>query len=73
MANYKRLFLTGHNYYITIVTHQRKPILIDNIKILRESFQESMHHYHYSNGIMNIPLEMRKIIYDVLNMFEIIQ
>ena len=39
MANYKRLFLNGYSYYITIVTHQRNPILIENIGLLRESFK----------------------------------
>jgi len=39
MANYKRIFLDGYCYYITIVTHQRNPILIQNIGLLRESFR----------------------------------
>ena len=41
MADYKRLFLEGHSYYITIVTHKRMAILVDNIEALRESFVES--------------------------------
>jgi putative transposase len=39
MANYKRLFLNGYSYYITMVTHERNPILIQNITLLRESFR----------------------------------
>ena len=39
MANYKRLFLNGYSYYITIVTYERNPILIENIELLRESFR----------------------------------
>ena len=63
MANYKRLFLTGHSYYFTIVTHQREAILINNIKILRESFQESMHHYHYSiDSIVILPDHIHMIM-----------
>ncbi len=39
MANYKRIFLDGYSYYITIVTYDRNPILIKNITLLRESFK----------------------------------
>ena len=38
MANYKRIFLDGYSYYITMVTYNRNPILIENITLLRESF-----------------------------------
>ncbi len=37
--NYKRLFLKNYPYFITVVTHQRNPILIENIDLLRESFK----------------------------------
>ena len=39
MANYKRIFLDGYSYYITIVTYERNPILLHNIPLLRESFK----------------------------------
>ena len=29
---YRRIFLDGYSYYITMVTHQRNPILIENIE-----------------------------------------
>jgi len=32
MANYKRLFLSGYSYFITIVTHQRNYTPIDYVK-----------------------------------------
>ena len=48
MANYKRIFLDGYSYYLTIVTHQRNPILIDNIELLRESFKVSKKKYIYT-------------------------
>ena len=35
---YKRLYVEGHDYFITVVTYERNPILIDNIELLRESF-----------------------------------
>jgi len=39
MSNYKRIFLDGYSYYITIVTYARNPILLYNISLLRESFR----------------------------------
>ena len=36
---YKRLFLDGYDYFITVVTYERNPILIENISLLRESFK----------------------------------
>ena len=47
MANYKRLFLDGCSYFLTVVTHRRNPILVDNIDILRDSFRESKRFYSY--------------------------
>lgn len=45
MAKYKRVFINGYCYFLTIVTHQRTPLLIDNIKLLRESFKFSKAKY----------------------------
>jgi len=47
MANYKRIFLDGHHYFITVVTHQRNPILLENIALLRESFRKSKSKFLY--------------------------
>ena len=47
MPNYKRVFLDGFSYFLTVVTHQRNPILIDNIELLRESFRVSRSKYNY--------------------------
>jgi len=56
MANYKRIFLDGYSYYLTIVTHQRNPILIENIELLRESFRVSKKKYDYSiDAIVVLP------------------
>ena len=56
MANYKRIFLDGYSYYLTVVTHQRNPILIDNIELLRESFRVSKRKYQYKiEGIVILP------------------
>lgn len=63
MANYKRVFLEGHSYYITIVTHRRNPILIDNIERLRESFRESKRFFNYTiDAIVVLPDHIHMII-----------
>ncbi len=63
MANYKRIFLDGHSYYITIVTHQRNSILLKNIDLLRESFQLSKQKYNYSiEHIVIMPDHLHMII-----------
>ena len=63
MANYKRLFLDGYSYYFTIVTHLRKPILVDNVELLRESFRESKRYFYYNiDAIVVLPDHMHMII-----------
>ncbi len=63
MANYKRLFIAGYSYYITIVTHRREALLIENIDILRESFKESKKYYKYQiNSIIILPDHLHMII-----------
>lgn len=47
MPNYKRLFIDNSYVFLTIVTHQRKPILIDNIKILRQGFSNTKKIYDF--------------------------
>ena len=63
MANYKRIFLNGYSYFITVVTHQRNPILIDNIELLRKAFKESKTKYDYQiNAIVILPDHFHMII-----------
>ena len=63
MANYKRIFLDGYSYYFTIVTHQRNPILIENIELLRESFRVSKREYSYKiDTIVVLPDHIHLII-----------
>lgn len=63
MANYKRIFLDGYSYYLTIVTHQRNPILIDNIELLRESFKVSKKKYDYViDAIVVLPDHIHMVI-----------
>ncbi len=63
MANYKRVFVEGYSYFITIITHQRNPILIENIALLRESFRVSKSKYSYKiEGIVILPEHFHMII-----------
>jgi putative transposase len=63
MADYKRLFLDGYSYYLTMVTHKRMPLLIENIEALRESFRESKKYYRYSiDAIVILPDHLHMII-----------
>jgi putative transposase len=63
MAQYRRFFLSGYSYYLTIVTHKRNPILIDNIELLRESFRESKRYFRYSiDAIVVLPDHIHMII-----------
>jgi len=63
MANYKRIFEDGYSYYLTIVTHHRNPILIENITLLRESFRVSKIQFKYKiNEIVVLPDHLHMII-----------
>lgn len=63
MANYKRLFLDGYSYFLTVVTHRRAPILIDNIELLRESFRENRRYFVYKiDAIIILPDHFHIII-----------
>ena len=48
MPNYKRFYLKDYNYvFITMVTYNRAPILIDNIDLLRQSFKSVLKKYNF--------------------------
>jgi len=47
MANYKRLFLQNHPIFITVVTFNRNPILIKNVALLNECFEEAQSRFEY--------------------------
>jgi len=70
MANYKRIFLDGYKYYITIVTHERNPILVENITLLRESFVYAKTLFDFEiDEIVIMPDHLHMII-DVANAIE---
>ena len=63
MPNYKRIFRDNHSYFITMTTHGRNPILIDNIELLRESFRVSKLNYEYDiNAIVILPDHIHMVI-----------
>ena len=63
MSNYKRIYLENYRYYITVVTQNRQPILIDNIELLRDSFRRSKKRYDYViNAIVILPDHIHMII-----------
>jgi len=45
--NYKRLFIHGGYVFLTVVTNQRKPILINNIDLLRTAFKNTKKNYAF--------------------------
>lgn len=47
MPNYRRLFIDNSYLFITIVTSQRKSVLIENISLLQESFKEASYIYKF--------------------------
>lgn len=48
MSNYKRYYSNEYSYiFITMVTYNRKKILIDNIELLRQAFNQALSKYNY--------------------------
>ena len=63
MPNYRRIFEDGYSYYLTIVTHKRHPILINNITLLRKSFAQSKKRFDYTiNAIVVLPDHIHMVI-----------
>ncbi|MDD3012831.1 MAG: transposase, partial [Candidatus Gastranaerophilales bacterium] len=63
MPNYKRVFADNHYIFITAVTFKRNPILIENIKLLRESFKKTQGKYNYEIfGIVVLPDHFHMIL-----------
>ena len=43
--NYRRVYIPNSFVHIIITSYDRKPIFIDNIKILRKAFKKTMQYY----------------------------
>ena len=52
MSNFKRYYKDNNLVFITIVTYNRQPILIDNIELLRNSLKEIKYNYTIIAGIV---------------------
>ena len=60
---YRRIYADGYSYYLTLVTHRRKPILIENIELLRHAFRLSRKRYDYKiDAIVVLPEHIHMII-----------
>ncbi len=63
MPNYRRVFITGYCYFLTVVAYKRNPILIENIDLLRDSFKRNKNVYKYSiEAIVILPDHFHLII-----------
>ena len=63
MSNYKRIYLEGYSYYLTVVTHNRQAFLVENIALLRDSFRRSKEQYSYIiDAIVVLPDHFHMII-----------
>jgi len=63
MPNYRRRFQHGYTYFLTIITHKRNPVLIENIELLRESFHQSKRKYRYDiDAIVILPDHIHMLI-----------
>jgi putative transposase len=60
---YRRIYADGYSYYLTLVTYRRKPILIENIELLRHAFRLSKKRYAYKiDAIIVLPDHIHMII-----------
>jgi len=60
---YRRIFLNNYSYFLTIVTHRRKPILIEYIDALRTAFRLSKTKYSYTiDAIVILPDHLHMVI-----------
>ena len=63
MANYKRIFIDGYSYFITMVIHKRESFLVENIDLLRTAFRLSMQKYGFTvEAIVILPDHLHMII-----------
>ncbi len=60
--NYRRNYQAGGYYFFTVVTHNRQPILIDNINVLRDAFRYVMHKHPFQiDAIVILPDHLHTI------------
>jgi len=60
---YRRIYLDSYSYYLTLVTQGRKPLLVENIEVLRTAFKLSKKKYSYEiEAIVILPDHLHMII-----------
>ncbi|MBQ2983537.1 MAG: transposase [Candidatus Gastranaerophilales bacterium] len=52
MSNFKRYYQDNNIVFVTIVTYDRKPILIENIDLLRESLKKIKYDFNIIAGVV---------------------
>ena len=63
MATFRRVYAQNHPYFITITTEKRRPLLIENITILRQAFAYSKQYFEYEiDSICIMPDHLHMII-----------
>jgi len=63
IMNYRRIYADGYSYFLTVVTHGRKPLLVDNIELLRYAFKLSKKKYAYRiDAIVVLPDHLHMIM-----------
>jgi len=63
LMKYKRIYADGYSYFLTVVTHGRKPLLVENIELLRYAFKLSKKKYKYHvDAIVVLPDHLHMII-----------
>ena len=61
--NYRRLFIPNSFIFLTIVTSKRRPILINNIKLLRRALRKAVENYNCKIiAICVLPEHIHRII-----------
>ncbi len=61
--NYKRIYADGYSYFLTMVTHKRKSLLVENIELLRYAFKLSKKKYEYRiDAIVVLPDHLHMIM-----------
>ncbi|MEX2523393.1 MAG: transposase [Gammaproteobacteria bacterium] len=62
MPNYRRVRMPGGCFFFTVVIRGRKPILVDNISLLRNAFRKIIKRYPFHiDGIVVLPDHMHCI------------
>jgi putative transposase len=63
LAVFRRMYAEEHPYFITMVTENREPLLVENVAILRDAFQHSKSFFKYTiDSIVVMPDHLHMII-----------